>query len=135
MEWIFLVLIAVVLVFGFGVVVLNRVRAGKALPPARTAPTPVARPPREVRPAPAPAPTAPTPEQLDDELTEPAVIAHDEAELAAAIEVDEAPGEPEVVERATFRSRMGKARSALTGAFLGIRGRAGITDATWEDLE
>ena len=28
-----------------------------------------------------------------------------------------------------------KARSALTGAFLGIRGRRGITDETWDDLE
>ena len=30
---------------------------------------------------------------------------------------------------------MGKARSALTGAFLGIRSRSGITDDTWDDLE
>jgi fused signal recognition particle receptor len=30
---------------------------------------------------------------------------------------------------------MGKARSALTGAFLGIRGRAGITAETWDELE
>ena len=30
---------------------------------------------------------------------------------------------------------MSKARSALTGAFLGIRGRGGITADTWDDLE
>ncbi|TPW14492.1 MAG: ftsY [Acidimicrobiaceae bacterium] len=30
---------------------------------------------------------------------------------------------------------MGQARSALTGAFLGIRNRGGITDATWDELE
>jgi fused signal recognition particle receptor len=30
---------------------------------------------------------------------------------------------------------MGRARSALTGAFLGIRSRGGITDDTWNDLE
>ena len=30
---------------------------------------------------------------------------------------------------------MARARSALAGAFVGIRGRRGITDETWDDLE
>ncbi len=30
---------------------------------------------------------------------------------------------------------MSRARSALAGAFVGIRGRRGITDETWDDLE
>jgi len=150
MEWIFLVLIAVVLVFGIGVLVLNRARTGRELPPTTAQPAIPTRPPREVPRAAAPTvtPSAPSVEELDDELTEPAVIAHDESELATAVvvepevEPDLEPGleptaEPvvEPVEKPTFRARMGKARSALAGAFLGIRGRAGITDATWEDLE
>jgi fused signal recognition particle receptor len=44
--------------------------------------------------------------------------------------------EPEVVAPpATLRDRMARARSALAGAFVGIRGRRGITDETWDDLE
>ncbi|MGZ4806939.1 MAG: signal recognition particle-docking protein FtsY, partial [Ilumatobacteraceae bacterium] len=38
-------------------------------------------------------------------------------------------------ERPNFRSRMSKARSALAGTLLGIRGRTGITQQTWDDLE
>jgi fused signal recognition particle receptor len=34
-----------------------------------------------------------------------------------------------------LRDRMARARSALVGAFAGIRGRRGITDETWDDLE
>ena len=44
--------------------------------------------------------------------------------------------EPEVVAPpATLRERMARARSALAGAFTGVRGRRGITDETWDDLE
>ncbi len=82
MPWIYLVLIAVVLVVGLGVVLVNRRRTPAA--PHTRAP-------------------------------------------AATIEV-----EPE---RATFRSRMSKARSALAGTLLGIRARSGITQQTWDDLE
>jgi fused signal recognition particle receptor len=101
---IYLVLIAVVLVFGIGLVLWNRHRAG-----AGTAPLAPGAPPAVVSqpvaaPQPAPAPEAP--------------------------EGIEAPGE-----RPSFRDRMSKARSTLTGALLGIRGRAGITADTWEDLE
>lgn len=49
---------------------------------------------------------------------------------------DGALAEPELaVERPSFRSRMSKARSAFTGALLGIAGRTGITTDTWDDLE
>jgi fused signal recognition particle receptor len=120
MPWIYLVLIAVVLVVGIGVVLLNRRRAAKTpAPGGPTAPT-IERPPRPSAPV---APATPTVEagvvepEVELEVLEPEVL------------------EPEVIERPTFRSRMGKARSALTGAFLGIRGRAGITDDTWDDLE
>jgi fused signal recognition particle receptor len=112
MEWIYLVLIAVVLVFGIGVLVLNRRRSATELPPG-TRPAAVDRPPRAVAPAAPPA-----------------------AEPTAGVDVLEPIVQPEAIgERPTFRSRMDKARSALTGAFLGIRSRGGITDDTWTDLE
>jgi fused signal recognition particle receptor len=124
MEWIYLVLIAVVLVFGIGVVGLNRRRSAPTLPPAAR-PTQIERPPRAATPArPAPVVEAPA----EPELAEPE---------APVVESEPAPEPaPELVtERPSFRSRMGKARSALTGAFLGIRNRSGITDDTWDDLE
>ena len=114
MEQIFLVLIAVVLVFGIGVVIVNRRRSSIELQPDRT--SEIARPPRPlVEPRPA--------------VTEPVEVESAVEEVAAAPAVDE------IVERPSVRSRLGKARSALTGAFLGIRGRAGITDETWDELE
>ncbi|MFZ4811192.1 MAG: signal recognition particle-docking protein FtsY [Ilumatobacteraceae bacterium] len=114
MEQIFLVLIAVVLVFGIGVVIVNRRRSSIELQPDRT--SEIARPPRPlVEPRPA--------------VTEPVEVEPVVEEAAAAPAVDE------IVERPSVRSRLGKARSALTGAFLGIRGRAGITDETWDELE
>lgn len=87
---IYIVLIAVVLVFGIGVVVWNRRSARTPAAPAAT--------------------TAPA--------SAPAVVAP-----------------PAPAEAPTFRSRMGKARAGLTGALLGIRGRRGINDDTWNELE
>jgi fused signal recognition particle receptor len=106
MEWIYLVLIAVVLVFGIGVVLVNRRRAAGELPPSSR-----------------PAVLEPPPPRLRTVVAPEAPVA--EPELV----------EPEVLERPSFRSRMSKARSALTGAFLGIRSRSGITQDTWDDLE
>ncbi len=100
MPWIYLVLIAVVLVVGLGVVVLNRRRSAAS--------SSVVESPRRV--------TTPVPR-------------------AVAPEAPLAPAEPELAERPTFRSRMSKARSALSGTLLGIRTRSGITDETWDDLE
>jgi len=106
MPWIYLVLVVVVLVVGLGVVLVNRRRAGVSQE-APPAP-PVKRPP-----APPPGAT----------VVEPAP----EAPVAAIT--------PVAPERPNFRSRMFKARSALSGALLGIRGRSGITQDTWDDLE
>ena len=106
MPWIYLVLIAVVLVVGFGVVVLNR-RRGTAAPPASPSTTRAPKPP----PPEAPAEVVATPEQV--------------ADTVVAVEV----------ERPNFRSRMSKARNALAGTLLGIRARGGITSETWDDLE
>jgi fused signal recognition particle receptor len=106
MPWIYLVLIAVVLVVGLGVVILNR-RRGAATPQA---PTPQTSAHTEAP------PSVSTPE-------EEVVVAEVAALLGA---------EPE---HPNFRSRMSKARSALAGTLLGIRARSGITQQTWDDLE
>jgi fused signal recognition particle receptor len=107
MEWIFLILAVVVVAFGIGVLVLSRRRDREHLRPADTPTT--APPTREpLRPAPA----------------------------DVAVPVGEPP--PVVIEPirpASLRERMAKARSSFTGAFAGVRGRSGITDETWDDLE
>ena len=109
---IYLVLLAVVVAFGIGVVLWNRSRsATPAPPPTSAAKTPAARP--------APAPVAP--------VEQPPSTIDDEAEPEPVEQVE--------IERASFRTRMSKARGAFTGAFLGIRGRGGITQDTWDDLE
>jgi fused signal recognition particle receptor len=106
MEWIYLVLIALVLLFGIAVLVVNRRRAERSIeaPPAPPSPPPAA-PPQGG--------TAVLEPVLEPEVVEPEVVAPP----------------------ARLRDRMARARSALAGAFAGVRGRRGITDETWEDLE
>ena len=109
MEWIYLVLIGLVIMFGIAVLVVSRRRAQRSID-APSAP-PIA------------PPTAPPTGRRPDgrarargrrpEIVEPEVVAPP----------------------ATLRERMARARSALAGAFAGVRGRRGITDETWEDLE
>jgi fused signal recognition particle receptor len=123
MLWIYLVLIAVVLVFGIGVVLWNRRRAAASPAPARQA----------ARPRPVPPEPAATPPSV------PAAIEDEAAEDGAAVAVDTDVAVDTAVglgiERPSFRSRMSKARSVFTGALLGITGRTGITSETWDDLE
>jgi fused signal recognition particle receptor len=117
MEWIFLVLAVVVVVFGIGVLILSRMRSGG-----------VAAPPVEAPPAPpSPVTEAPVVEVPVELEAPPAEVEAPPSEVAV--------GEPLVIERPRFRDRMAKARAALAGAFAGVRGRTGITEATWDDLE
>jgi fused signal recognition particle receptor len=115
MEWIFLVLIGLVLLFGIGVLVVSRLRAtrSESLPPA---------PPRTPPTAPPQAPRGTGTAVLEPEVLEPEVL---EPEVL----------EPEVIAPVTLRERMARARNALAGAFTGVRGRRGITDETWDELE
>ena len=110
MLWIYFVLIVAVLVFGVGVVVVNRRRSAAPAAPVRTS----------LPPKPAPAPSA---------IEESVVLEDGPAVDGAVVE------ELQEFERPNFRSRMSKARSAFTGALLGIAGRTGITSETWDDLE
>jgi fused signal recognition particle receptor len=102
MEWIYLVLIALVIAFGIGVLIANRRRAQRSIE------------------APSVPPAAPpsAPPRAGTAVLEPEVAA---PEVAA----------PPV----RLRDRMARARSAFVGAFAGVRGRRGITDETWDDLE
>ncbi|MET0143415.1 MAG: signal recognition particle-docking protein FtsY [Ilumatobacteraceae bacterium] len=115
MEWIYLVLIGLVILFGIGVLVVNRRRAQRPID-AASAP----------RPQP---PTAPpqTGGPTGTAVLEPDVV---EAELAEPELL-----EPEVIAPASLRERMARARGALTMAFAGVRGRRGITDESWDELE
>jgi fused signal recognition particle receptor len=111
MEWIYLVLIAVVIVFGIGVLVWNRRRTAGEQAPAAPPSGGIERPPQ-------PSPTGTT-----------AVL---EAEPEVAVE---GLGGAQVLETPTFRGRLARARAAMATAFAGVLGRGGITEATWDDLE
>jgi fused signal recognition particle receptor len=118
MEILIPILIVAVLIFGFGVVAVSRVRSRRhgidIEPPA----SPSAR-------AATPAPTA---------LLEPATPPV-EVPLETEIEIEEALAPVEIVERPRFRDRLTKARTAFATAFTSVRSRPGIDDATWDDLE
>jgi fused signal recognition particle receptor len=118
MEILIPILIVLVLIFGFGVIAVNRVRTRRRgidiEPPAR----PAAR-------AATPAPTA----VLEPEA--PPVEVPPETET----EIEEALAPVEIVERPRFRDRLSKARAAFTTAFTSVRSRQGIDEDTWDDLE
>jgi fused signal recognition particle receptor len=109
MEWVFLVLAVAVLVFGIGVLVVNRRRSASLQAPT----------------TPAPRPVGPPPKALGVDVLEPEVTDAD-----AVIVV-----EPEPVKPVSLRERLAKARAAFAGAFTGVLGRSTITDETWMDLE
>jgi fused signal recognition particle receptor len=123
-QVLFLVLIVAVLVFGFGVVLLNRAKGSSAprAPHASPVPRPTAPPPPE-------ATLDPTVESAVEAAVDDAILDEETAEEAIAAEETEPPEPPR------FRDRIGKARAALTGVFTGVRARGGITTDTWDDLE
>src|SRR3954449_6881513 len=107
MNRLYLVLILVVIAFGLGVIIWNRWRRGSgSVGPGTMTPPAVDRPPQR--------PSGPT-------------TVLEEAPPAAP--------PVEVVEPATLRARMARARAALAGVFTTVLGRGGITDDTWDDLE
>jgi fused signal recognition particle receptor len=155
-----LILLVVAVVFGVGVLIASRRRS--VGPPPAPVLRPVERvgaerqlPSKRDRPAPsATGVTDPVDAPLDlaPDDAEREDAAPDDAELVVDAMPDAAVGvesgsAPEADERSaetvdlgsmvrpSFRARMGKARGALTSAFLGIRQRAGITEGTWDDLE
>lgn len=152
MPVVLLILIAVVLVFGIGVLVLNRRRAGTAQPAVtaerREVPAPPPKPSLGKPSTAVPAPSTDEPvarieadeeisaEELDAAFEESLADFEAEAALAEIEEFEaETAAEPEVLERPRFRDRVAKARATFSGAFGGVRGRAGITAESWDELE
>src|SRR4051794_12101650 len=120
MEWIFLLLALVVVIFGLGVLVVSRVH-DRAIPPSRNTGSVVA--PPEPRPPEVPPElvseidSIDITEVLEPEIEEPLVV------------------EPEEIVKPRFRDRLSRARATLAGAFTSVRTRDGITAETWDDLE
>jgi fused signal recognition particle receptor len=88
-------------------------------------------PPRAATTAAAPEVEVETPsvEELEAMLDAPAA-----PEVEAPPVAPLAPAEPEVVEKPRLRDRLGRTRSAFSGAFGKMRGRK-VDDATWDELE
>lgn len=105
---IFLVLAVVVLVFGFGVVWLNR---RKPAAPVVQRATPITKTP-----------------VVEKVVAEKVVV----EEVAAEVVVEEVVA---VVEKASVRDRLSKARSAFGGAVTSVLTRSEISDTTWDELE
>ncbi len=127
MVVVIIVVVALVLL-GAGVLVGLRLSA-RTKERRRVEGEPVA-PPREAG-RPEPTVEAPSVEARDARLQAPAAP---EVEAPPAPVEPEVVLEPEVVERPRLRDRLGRTRSAFSGAFGRIRGRK-IDDETWDELE
>jgi len=114
-----IVLLVVAVVFGLGVVLLNRRResATTTLEPTIVSTSTIVSSPAVTEPPPTPV--------IEPEIVEPPVSETPVSEAAS----------PDVVRPPTFRERMGKAAAVMAGALGGVRARGGITDDTWDDLE
>ena len=103
-----LILLVVAVVFGLGVVVLNRRSSGGAgVKPVTSKPVT----------------STPVIEKVETAVVETPVVETAVVETA----VVEAPAPP--------KSRWGKTALSLAGVFGGVRARGGITNETWDDLE
>lgn len=121
-NWIYLVLILLVLGFGVGVVVAGR-RRGGSTDPASARQQAVATP-QQQQAAPAAA-------------VEPSAEVDDAADVAADEIGDESaeaePVEPEAPK--SMRDRLARARGAFSDAIGSVLGRSAIDDSVWEELE
>ena len=118
---ILLLLVGIVVVFGLGVVVLNRRKVD--VPTAIEAP---------------PAPPIAKPPSVDEvpRVEEPAVA--EEADEFEVVEEEETGPEPEPLvepEVVAPKRRFAKAAGIFTGAFAGVRAKEKITADTWDELE
>ncbi len=111
-EILLLVLAVLVVVFGIGVVVLNRRREAQGSAPAAPPQRPAAPPPRDGETKPG---------SILDQRGDTAVLERE------PVEVEPPP--------ATLRERLAKARSTFAGAIAGVLGRSGIDEESFEDLE
>ena len=110
-EFLFLILAVFVVVFGVGVVLLNRRKSVGQ-----------------------PAPGRPVSTQARPLVSQPESDSHVAAPQLDSV-VEEEPTVEEDLPAGTFRERLAKARSTFTGAIAGVLGRSAITDESFDDLE
>jgi fused signal recognition particle receptor len=126
MEWIFLLLAVVVLVFGVAVVLVNRRRQASTSAPTRPAPRPTAPPPK---------PTGGEKADSGDTLVAAPGTDLTHVDVTDVEVVTDEPVVAPPVRPVSLRDRLSKARSAFSGAFGSVLGRASIDSDTWDDLE
>src|SRR5512133_2794852 len=83
------------------------------------------------------APQAPGKSKVEGEPPRAATTAAPTVETPSVEQLEEmfeAPAAPEVLERPRLRDRLGRTRSAFTGAFGRMRGRK-VDAETWDELE
>ena len=114
MPSIYLILIAVVALFGAAVLVVSRRRALGATKTPASASTVVS------------AAVSAAQRAVEIEFAPSDLVAPTDNGGEALIESFERP---------RFRERMSKSRAVLVGVLTGVRGRAGITNETWDELE
>lgn len=132
----FLVLIGIVLVFGFGTIWLNRRSPGTSQKTQRPVSQPPTPPPVATKPAPPSARTTPsesTTPSAPAPIDEPAV----EKNVVEELVVDELVVDELVEEHVppSVRERTVRTRSIFAKAFGAIKGRSSIDASTWDELE
>ena len=121
-PWVYLLLIALVVAFGLGVLVLQRRgRAGESEPRGEGAG--------------ADAPTVAPPVVVDEDDGVAAASAVEEAAGDVGVADDDGVAEVAPPAPRSMRERLARARSALSGAIGSVLGRSAIDAATWDDLE
>lgn len=134
----FVVLIAVVLIFGFGTIILNRRGSQGGAQTQVPAQQPLVPPPVSSRPAPPSARPAATPEPVveesvvDEETVDEDIVGDGNV---VAEEVVEETAVDDVATPPSVRERTGRTRSIFSKAFGAIKVRSAIDASTWEELE
>ncbi|MGA1746422.1 MAG: signal recognition particle-docking protein FtsY [Ilumatobacteraceae bacterium] len=116
MTWVYLLLVALVVAFGVGVVLVGRRRTRSGAESAEALPA---------------APPTPAVVPQHDEH-----VGSRESDDEAVVEaVDDAVADAEVAPPRSMRDRLSKARSTLSGALGSVLGRSAIDADTWDELE
>jgi fused signal recognition particle receptor len=125
------VLIPLVVAFGVSVPLISRRRDRNR--PSTTS-TPSTKPSAPARPQTGGVATAPAPTVEETSDWEPDEADFEDDALPAVEAEEQATGPEALGERPRFRDRLGRARNAFAAA-IGVRGKAGIDQSTWDDLE
>ncbi len=130
-NWIILGIVAALVVFGVALIV-RRGRTAVADTPRRESPVVPSAAPAAAAPARTVAPSAPAIDDVPPEAHEATVV---ESSVVEPPLVEPPLVEPPVEVDRSLRSRLGKARGVFAAATAKARGRGGVDDATWDDLE